>query len=97
MSEYVPTTPEVDGIRSGWACSHVREDITLEVAYAAFDSWLAETIRQARDEAWDEGYRASDVAWVHAYSGHPVLEEEMCSGCRPSNPYAEEATDDHHA
>ena len=52
-------------------------------------------IRQAKAEAWGEGYRASDVAWVHAYSGHPVLEEEMCSGCRPSNPYAEESTNDH--
>ena len=58
MSDYVPTIPEVNGIRNGWACAHVREDITPEAAYAAFDRWLAETIRQAKAEAWGEGWFA---------------------------------------
>lgn len=62
-----------------------------EKRLAEFDRWLEQVIRQAKAEAWGEGYRVSDVAWVHAYSGHPVLEGEMCPGCRPSNPYTEEA------
>ena len=52
-------------------------------------------IRQAKAEAWGEGYRVSETAWVHAYSGHPDLEGGMCSECSQPNPYAEETTDDH--
>ena len=40
-------------------------------------------IRQAKAEAWDEGYRASGIVY-------PTLPPK-----HPTNPYAEEATDDH--
>ena len=40
-------------------------------------------IRQAKAEAWDEGYRASGIV-------HPTLPPK-----HPTNPYAEETTDDH--
>ena len=82
MSEYVPTTPEVNGIRNGWACAHVREDITPEVAHAAFDRWLAETIREAKAEAWDE---CSDE-----FCKQGIVQV-------PANPYAEEADHEHRA
>lgn len=89
MSDYVPTIPEVNGIRNGWACAHVREDITPEAAYAAFDGWLAETIREAKAEAWDEGL------WAGA-TYHPSRRdfEDMYLDVEPAppvNPYAEEA------
>ena len=83
MSDYVPTIPEVNGIRDGWACAHVREDITPEAAYAAFDRWLAETIREAKAEAWDEGRDEALAAWkVNYYDPHQWIDP---------NPYAEEA------
>ena len=89
MSEYVPTIPEVDGIRDGWACAHVREDITPEAAYAAFDRWLAETIREAKAEAWDEGYD-------RALRSHcDALDLDGRCDVEDPNPYAEEATNDH--
>lgn len=50
-NEYVPTEPEVNGIRDSWACAHVREDITLEQAREAFDRWIA----AVRAEALREG------------------------------------------
>lgn len=40
-------------------------------------------IREAKAEAWDEGYRASGIVY-------PTLPPK-----HPTNPYAEEATDDH--
>ena len=40
-------------------------------------------IRQAKAEAWDEGYRASGIVY-------PILPPK-----HPTNPYAEETTDDH--
>ena len=82
MSDYVPTIPEVNGIRNGWACAHVREDITPEAAYAAFDRWLAETIREAKAEAWDEGYEV----------GYEDQRFRDTSKRRPPNPYDEETT-----
>ena len=40
-------------------------------------------IRQAKAKAWDEGYRASGIVY-------PTLPPK-----HPTNPYAEETTDDH--
>ena len=49
-------------------------------AHGYFTDWLAETIRQAKAEAWEE---CSDE-----FCKQGIVQV-------PANPYAEEATDDH--
>ena len=53
MIDYTPTTEEV------------RLDYAPAKTFPAdaeeqFDRWLAEVIRKAKEEAWDEGYVSSD-------------------------------------
>lgn len=77
MTDYVPTTPEVNGIRDGWACTHVRDDITLEQAREAFDRWLA----SEKAAVWDEGYEV----------GYEDQRYRDTTKRRPANPYEDES------
>ena len=63
-----------------------------EKRLAEFDRWLAETIRQAKAEAWDEGY-SSGVNDARIADSTPIdfgFGETYIEPCR-ANPYAEEA------
>ena len=76
MSEHTPDTEEVAYYYEG-------PDLDAGDRRAAFERWLAETIRQARAEAWEVG-RAMGLS-DHSGSmraGRPL---------RTPNPYAEEA------
>ena len=53
-----------------------------------------ELVRQAKAEAWDEGYDMSDLGWNHVYDGHDCAEGEMCPTCCQPNPYRIEARDE---
>lgn len=83
--DYTPTTdyveeawcPRYDG-EHAWFKGDDRRGYEAE-----FDRWL----KQVKAEAWDEGKRASDTAWEHAYFGHPVPEGEFCPECCTGNPY----------
>lgn len=53
---YTPTTEEIrDGY--SWSTGGFYHEFTDE-GFAEFDLWVAEVVRQAKAEAWDEGYRA---------------------------------------
>lgn len=78
MSEYIPTTDEVQ--RSYWrgtalrSADHIKED-------AAFERWL----KQVKAEAWREGFDAGEQdVW-----GHEHNEDGWDADCI-SNPYLEE-------
>lgn len=76
MSEHTPDTEEVAYYYEG-------PDLDAGDRRAAFERWLAETIRQAKAEAWEVG-RAMGLS-DHSGSmraGRPL---------RTPNPYAEEA------
>ena len=71
MSDHTPDTEEVAYYYEG-------PDLDAGDRRAAFERWLAETIRQAKDEAWEE---CSDE-----FCKQGIVQV-------PANPYAEEATD----
>ena len=76
MSEHTPDTEEVAYYYEG-------PDLDAGDRRAAFERWLAETIRQAKAEAWDEGRDEALAAWkVNYYDPHQWID---------TNPYAEEA------
>ena len=76
MIEHTPDTEEV-------ACYYEGPDLDAGDRRAAFDRWLAETIRQAKAEAWGEGRDEALAAWkVNYYDPHQWIDP---------NPYAEEA------
>ena len=53
MSDYIPTTELVRN-KSIW------------LSEKQFDSWLAEVIREAKEEAWDEGFHEGMYdEWSH--------------------------------
>lgn len=57
MSE--PRTPNAETVKHGWAKGHPFPRTTeAEERYAEFDRWLAETVRAAKADAWDEGQEA---------------------------------------
>ena len=59
MSDYTPTT---EAVRNAWANEHGQE-------YWSFNRWLAEVVREAKEEAWSEGYHEGMYAdWS---SGNP--------------------------
>ncbi|MDT9693824.1 hypothetical protein Q5762_36995, partial [Streptomyces sp. P9(2023)] len=50
----------------------------------------AESIREAKATAWDEGYADSEREWEHVYGGHaidPDGDGVTCTTCRNGNPY----------
>ena len=52
--------------------------------------WLAERIREAKAQAWEEGYYESELQWRHVYEGHVVDRDDpnsMCTVCGQGNPY----------
>ena len=51
-----------------------------------FNRWLA----SVKAEAWEQGKRAEEKAWIHAFDGHPVEEGDMCDQCSTDNPYREQ-------
>lgn len=53
---------------------------------AEFDRWL----ESVKAEAWDEGKRAEETAWMHTFNGHPVEEGDVCDQCPTDNPYRKE-------
>ena len=55
-----------------------------------FDRWLA----SVKAEAWEQGRRAEEKAWIHVFDGHPVEEGDMCDQCSTDNPYREETNDE---
>lgn len=52
-----------------------------------YDRMIAEVERATAEKAWDEGREAEELAWEHAYNGHPVPEGEVCDECVVENPY----------
>ena len=58
MSDWTPSTEDVRAaytrLMHGWT---TLEWVTEQHARAEFDRWLAQTIREAKAEAWDEGHR----------------------------------------
>lgn len=56
---------------------------------------VAERIKQAKAEAWDEGRSMSELTWRHIYDGHDCAEGEMCQSCGVPNPYRAERNLDH--
>lgn len=59
MSEYIPTTDEVQG---RYVHSRIYlVDFPEKKARKEFDRWLAEHDRQVKGEAWDEGRNAEPV------------------------------------
>lgn len=53
---YTPTTEEIrDGY--SWSTGGFYHEVTDE-GFAEFDRWFAEAVRQAKAEAWQEGYYA---------------------------------------
>lgn len=73
-----------------WTCAR-----GMSLEEAGFDLWLAETIRAAKEEAWQEGQRAESLAWEHIWDGHPVPEGEICDECKVENPYGKRTNDTH--
>jgi len=100
MSEYTPTTDEVDTGYTTFAWELARSSpgeypddanfTDYHEVCAAFRRWLAEHDRQVAEKAWDEGKRAEELGWTHVYSGHPVPEGDMCDECEVVNPYRQE-------
>ena len=84
MTEYTPTT---ENIPNCYIYSSEGYDGSLQIperqSRAEFDRWLNEI----RAEAWDEGRRAEELGWTHAWDGHPVPEGDTCAGCMVENPY----------
>lgn len=57
MSQYTPTTEIVRSHFSASADEYGTRDgiaLTMEEAETAFDRWLAEELRQAKEAGWDE-------------------------------------------
>lgn len=76
---YTPTTEEVRAIYR-----HGRDEIPLHQGvgfpHEEFDRWLAEELRQAKEQAWDEGAEAVALL-IPEYEWHD-------RGLRlPTNPY----------
>ena len=71
MSDWTPTTEDVrDGYRYDPADDYynpVQAGANAERNGRAFDRWLAQTIREAKAEAWDEGKRSGlrQSDWEH--------------------------------
>lgn len=57
-----------------------------DVATAEFWRWL----NKIKAEAWEQGKRAEETAWIHVLDGHPVEEGDMCDQCPTDNPYREQ-------
>ena len=55
MSDYTPTTEEV--YRAHWRGTPMRSEDGLW-EHVALDRWLAEVIREAKNDAWFEGFSA---------------------------------------
>lgn len=74
----------------------------LTAALSHLDADTEENLARLRDtpvgralmaKAWDEGARATNRAWEHAYDGHPVDPDfpyYECQTCDVANPYPEE-------
>ena len=81
MSDHTPDTEEVAYYYEG-------PDLDAGDRRAAFDRWLAETIRQAKAEAWEEGLWAGAIYHPSRRDFEDVhLDVEPVP---PANPYAEE-------
>jgi hypothetical protein len=70
MMEHTPTTGQVRGRHNANA---TLEPLTWGQADAQFDRWLAEELRKAREEAWDECYAAG---YEHVQAVNPYKIEE---------------------
>lgn len=88
--QYTPTTEEVLGMLG----SHLYEygagcDMNLpgNSPDEIVDRWLAKRDAEVAAKAWDEGQAAEELAWEHAFNGHPVPEGEACDVCKVVNPY----------
>jgi len=81
MSDYTPSTEQV---REAYATRMSPAQDTLR--RPMFDRWLA----SVKAEAWEQGKRAEETAWIHVLDGHPVEEGDMCDQCPTDNPYREQ-------
>ena len=66
MSDYTPTTEEIRAAYEGQLIKigeNRFELIDEGLAKAEFDRWLAEVIRKAKEEAWDEGWVSETFVW----------------------------------
>lgn len=81
---YTPTTREVRKayaqLMHGWDEENVRYVEETE-AEQEFDNWLAEELRKAKAQAWDEGHE--DGAW----NTHNALAIEHLIKTKITNPY----------
>lgn len=79
--QYTPTTEEVRNAYIEDEFGIPRESHLIP----GFERWLA----SVQAEAWEQGKRAEEKAWIHAFDGHPVEEGDMCDQCSTDNPYRE--------
>ena len=76
---YIPTTEEVKRNYKGgaWLKGDRNPDqfnpaVYEPIYFAEFDSWYAEEIRKAKEEAWDEGFTLATRNTRH--DPHPMAE-----------------------
>lgn len=82
--QYTPTTDEV---RAAYFVRKTGLLVSAMTHYPEFDRWLAERDAEVAAKAWEEGRLAEELAWEHAYNGHPVPEGDTCDECAVVNPY----------
>lgn len=82
--------------------AHDMTAVCITAALPHLESATEENLARLRDtpvgralmaKAWDEGARATNRAWEHAYDGHPVDPDfpyYECQTCDVANPYPEE-------
>lgn len=75
MDEYTPTTDEIVG---AYMMERGRLAISFSEADEEFDRWLADLIREAKAEAWDELYSTQ-------FDGMPGVNPNTLRD--PANPY----------
>ena len=90
MGDYTPTTKQVrfayTDRRDFDSQIGLGEGPGDEEAGAEFNRWL----NSIKAEAWEQGKRAEETAWIHVLDGHPVEEGDMCDQCPTDNPYREQ-------
>lgn len=82
MSDWIPTTEQMrDGYRYDPEYDYyhpLEAGANVELRGLAFDRWLAQTLREAKAEAWEEGHNAGQHN-----------EHEYRPGRAMDNPYKE--------
>lgn len=76
MTGYTPTTEDVRGDYIAHSATYAGKPSSE--SGAEFDRWLADVIRKAKEQAWEEGITASGINldWqLHLLDHNPYTEE----------------------